>query len=310
MNRKIGFALIMTTMLATYCAAQAQDSLKPTRNGLSTPSDRLYDEVLVEALVLQIRADSLARIARDLRIQARETADESAKKLITSGMVQADKEARGIQQLADKHFALANSMKTTIVKQEPVENSPVQISREINGIRVYQYTGDHLRIEEDYNIPEEPALREESTEKPDRSVPIAELPLPGAGNKEASIPLKTDDFAILEKSPYSDANHIPQHLEMITGLTYRIQLGVFSKIRPNDAFGGITPVAYEPVAGGSMFKYFAGVFYKMNSVTSALEKVRAAGFPDAFTVAFFDGKPIPTEKAREIEFSEFKMNPN
>lgn len=310
MNKRTGFALILTVILASCFAAKAQDSLKITCNGLPSQSDLLYDEVLVEALVLQIRADSLARIARDLRIQARETGDDSTRKQLTSGMILADKEARGIQLLADKQFALANSIKPAVVKQEPVVNSPIRLSREINGIRVYQYTGNNREIEEAGYKPEDSLAREESTSKPDLSLPVAEIPPPAATNKEADKPLKTDDFAITEKSPYSDAHPIPTRIEFIAGLCYRIQLGVFSKIRPNDAFGGISPVAYEAVAGGSMFKYYAGVFYKMNSVTAALEKVRAAGFPDAFLVAFSDGKPISTEKAREIEFSEFKMNPN
>jgi hypothetical protein len=310
MNKRTGFTLILIVMLASGFAVKAQDSLKLNRNGLPAQSDLLCDEVLVEALVLQIRADSLARIARDLRIQARETGDESTRKQLTSGMILADKEARGIQLLADKQFALAHSMKPAVVKQEPVVNSPIRLSREINGIRVYQYTGNNHEIDEAGYYPEDSLARGESTSKPDRSLPVAEIQLPAAINKEAGKPLITDDFAISEKSPYSDAHPIPSRLEVIAGLSYRIQLGVFSKIRPNDAFGGITPIAFEVVAGGSMFKYYAGVFYKMNSVKAALEKVRAAGFPDAFPAAFFDGKPIPIEKAREIEFSEFKMNSN
>ncbi|MFO7370683.1 MAG: hypothetical protein R6X09_10480 [Bacteroidales bacterium] len=307
MNKRTGFTLILTMMLASCFAAKAQDSLKLTRNGPPASSALLYDEVLVEALVLQIRADSLARIARDLRIQAREAGDESTRKQLTSGMILADKEARRIQELADKQFALAHSMKPAFVKQDPVVNSPIRLSREINGIRVYQYTGNNREIEETSYQPEDSPVREESTAKPVRSLPVAEIPLPASENKEVSKPLKTEAFTISEKSPYSDAHPIPSRLEIIAGLSYRIQLGVFSKTRPNDAFEGITPLAYEVVAGGNMFKYYAGVFYKMNSVTTALEKVRAAGFPDAFLVAFFDGKPIPTEKAREIEFSEFKM---
>ncbi len=307
MNKRIGFTLIMTMMLAACFAAKAQDSLKVIRDSMPGSSSRLYDEVLVEALVLQIRADSVARIARDLRIQARETGDESTRKQLTSGMILLDKEAKRIQLLADKQFALAYSMKPAPGKQEPVDNSPIQFSREINGIRVYQYTGAHSQIEETYYKPEDSAAREEITEKPNRSLPAAKNSPPATVNKKEGQPLKTDDFAIPEKSPYSDAHPIPSRLEIVVGLSYRIQLGVFSKIKPNDAFGGISPVAYEPVAGGSMFKYYAGVFYKMNSVTAALEKVRVVGFPDAFLVAFFDGKPIPTEKAREIEFSEFKM---
>lgn len=310
MNIRTGFTLILTMLLASCLATKAQDSLNISRIAPPATSGRMYDEALVEALVLQIKADSLARIARDLRIQARETGDEYTKKQFTAGMILADKEARGIQLLADKQFALAHSMKPAVVKQEPVVNSPIRLSREINGIRVYQYTGNKSETEEAGDKPIDIPIGEESTTKSEPSGPVAEITLPDATTREAGNPLKTDDFAISEKSPYSDAHPIPSGLEAIAGLSYRIQLGVFSKIRPNDSFGGITPVVYEVVAGGSMFKYYAGVFYKMNSVSAALEKVRAAGFPDAFIVAFFDGKPIPTEKAREIEFSKFKMNSN
>lgn len=318
MNKITGIILIIMLRLAC-CTAQAQDSLKYTCNGMSKASDRLYDEALVEALVLQIRADSLSRIARDLRIQSRETRDDSTRKQFNSSMILAEKEAKVSQRLADKQFALANSLKPTIIKQEPAMrtaiqepsvDSSVQLTGEINGIKVYQYTGDYSETEEVQNKPEEPAAREENRENIERVLPVVESSMHATENKVATNPLKTDDFAILDKSPYSDANPIRQGPGITSGLTYRIQLGVFSKIRPNDAFGGITPVVFEPVASGTMFKYFAGVFYKMNSVMAALEKVRSSGFPDAFMVAFFDGKPIATEKAREIEFSEFKMNPN
>lgn len=319
MNKKTGFVLIMIILLVVCYTAQAQDSLKYIRNSMSPLPEQLYDEVLVEALLLQIKADSLSRIARDLRIQARETRDDSTRKEYNSGMVLAEKEAKVTQRMADKQFVLANSLKPPTVKQEPIMrssiqepgvNSPVQLSREINGIKVYQFTEDYSKTEEVQNKPEEPASREENMENPGRVLPIAEPPITATENKVATNPLKTDDFAIIDKSLYSDANPIRHGLGTTVGLTYRIQLGVFSKVRPNDAFGGITPVVYEPVAGGTMFKYYAGLFYKMNSVTAALEKVRSAGFPDAFMVAFFDGKPIATEKAREIEFSEFKMNSN
>ncbi len=318
MNKKTGI-MLKILLLAVCYTAQAQDTLKYTVNGMSELSDRLYDEALVEALVLQIRADSLSRIARDMRIQSREAWDDSARKQLNSGMILVDREAKVTQRMADKQFALANSLKPITVKQEPAMssaieqpsvNSPVQLSGEINGIKVYRYTGNFNADKDFENCTEETAAKEEYTEKPVHIPSVAELPLPVADNMEPSKISKADEFAILDKSPYGDANPIQRGFETNGGLTYRIQLGVFSKIRPDDSFGGITPVVYEPVAGGTMFKYYAGLFYKLNSVTAALEKVRAGGFPDAFMVAFFDGKPIATEKAREIEFSEFKMKSN
>jgi hypothetical protein len=56
-----------------------------------------------------------------------------------------------------------------------------------------------------------------------------------------------------------------------------------------------------------MLKYYAGLFYSLNTVMIALEAVRSKGYPDAFIVAFLDGKPITTEKAREVEFEGFRL---
>jgi hypothetical protein len=57
----------------------------------------------------------------------------------------------------------------------------------------------------------------------------------------------------------------------------------------------------------SVLKYYAGVFYSLNSVTSAISQVKKNGFPDAFIVAYLDGKLISTEKAKEFEFAGMKF---
>jgi hypothetical protein len=111
----------------------------------------------------------------------------------------------------------------------------------------------------------------------------------------------------MEKSPYGPSNPIPKGLETFTGLIYRIQLGAFSKPRPSEAFGGITPVFFEQIENSSVFKYYAGVFYSLNGVTAAITEVKKNGFPDAFIVAYLDGKLISTEKAREVEFAGMKL---
>jgi hypothetical protein len=56
-----------------------------------------------------------------------------------------------------------------------------------------------------------------------------------------------------------------------------------------------------------VFKYYTGDFPSLESVTAALEKVRNSGFPDAFVVAYYDSKPITTEKAKEIEFAGLRL---
>jgi hypothetical protein len=129
---------------------------------------------------------------------------------------------------------------------------------------------------------------------------------PGQDVQESTVAVQ-DEFVMLENSPYSDTNPFQEGLGNQPGLIYRIQLGAFSKPRSWDAFGGITPVCYEQVANTTLLKYYAGKFSTVTAVTHALEKVRGQGFPDAFIVAFSDGKLISTEMAREIEFEKFKL---
>jgi hypothetical protein len=221
------------------------------------PAVNDYNKVLAEALLLQLKADSLSRIVRDKRILARETPDAELKKQHLSEIILADKEAKACQREADQKFAEARNLRISNPVAPERTDSIITLSDEINGIRVYQY--------------------------------------------------RTDEFTILEKSPYSESNPIPLGLGEHSGLVYRIQMGVFSKIRANDAFGGVTPIRCEQVNGNNVYKYYAGLFYSTNTVTGALEKVRTYGFPDAFVVAFHNGRIISTEKAREIEYAGFKL---
>lgn len=251
-----------------------------------------YNEVLADALLLQIKADSLARITRDMRIMAKETPDEEDKKQLITDILKTDKEAKSLQREADQKFNEARNLKGNDEDLVSQSDSMLIVAKEINGISVYQY-------------------RKETPDDVQDDMPMVSYKETQAVDDDESVSsVKTDDFTCLEKSPYNESNPIPQGLSIYPGLVYRIQLGVFSKAKPCDAFGGISPVTFEQVAGSNILKYYAGLFYSMNAVTTALEKVRSKGFPDAFVVAFLDGKLITTEKAREIEFSGFKMTVN
>ena len=213
----------------------------------AVPPAQDYNKLLAEAMNIQIKADSLSRMSRDKRLQARDTPDSEVKKQLVTDLIWVEKDAKRLQREADNKFAAARKLR----ESSNTGDSTLVLSKEIDG----------------------------------------------------TLP---DEFIMLEKSPYSDTHPFPSGIGHTVGLIYRIQLGAFSKPRPWDAFGGITPVCYEQVDNTTLLKYYAGRFYSVTSVTSALEKVRE-GFPDAFVVAFFDGKLIPTEKAREMEFESFKL---
>ena len=270
MNNFFGLAPAFIILLICCSGLAAQDSLKVSTGEEPARVTSDYKRVLAEALLIQLKADSLARIARDKRILAKNTPDDEMKKQLVTETIQTDKAAVLMQHEADQKFAMARSLKVEEIPETNEADSLIELTQEINGIKVYQY-------------------------RPSR---------PASEKKMVSI---ADEFALLEKSPYSDASPIPYGIGVQPGLIYRIQLGAFSKIRPNDAFGGISPVAYEQVNGSTVFKYYAGLFRSINTVTRALEQIRINGFPDAFVVAFFDGKLISTEKARDIEFEKFKL---
>jgi hypothetical protein len=234
-------------------AAASEPSPVITRND--------YNKILSEALNLQLRSDSLARIVRDKRIVAKETPDDAMKKQLVSDIIRMDKESKRLQREADLKFAEAKKLN----EENKIISVPDTIMPAINSAN---------------------------------ELTSAEQPAPQA---------KKDEFNMMEKSLYGSSNPIPKGLETYSGLIYRIQLGAFTKARPSEAFGGISPVSFEQMENSSVLKYYAGVFYSLNSVTSAISQVKKNGFPDAFIVAYLDGKLISTEKAKEFEFAGMKF---
>jgi hypothetical protein len=245
-----------------------------------------YNLAVADALSLQVRADSLCRMAREKRILAQAISDDETKKEIISEILSLEREAEKIQREADERFLEARKMKD-LAEPLPEEDSNLVLYKVINGIKVYQY-----KIRET----EEPSVTE--------SEPPANPDPPIKKDQESLV---VSSFEILESAPYSEENPIPSLPTGIEGLVYRIQLGVFSKSKETGSFGGLCPLYVERPTEGNIYKYFAGSFSSTAEVMKALEQVRSKGFPDAFVVAFFNGKPVTTEKAREIEFAGLKL---
>ena len=92
--------------------------------------------------------------------------------------------------------------------------------------------------------------------------------------------------------------------EMITSqLSYCIQLGVYGKLMKNIHFNGLSPISFEKTNDEELYKHYVGKFDSTRNAKQALKVVKLQGFNDAFIISFYEGKKIPIEKAREIEFS-------
>jgi N-acetylmuramoyl-L-alanine amidase len=63
----------------------------------------------------------------------------------------------------------------------------------------------------------------------------------------------------------------------------------------------MSPVSAEFLNDGKMIKYYVGLFNRFHDADAALIKVKAAGFKEAFILAYFNKKKIPLERAKELE---------
>jgi hypothetical protein len=118
---------------------------------------------------------------------------------------------------------------------------------------------------------------------------------------EKQGPRVADQFKLLDQSPYNDANPIPFDKPTPPGIVYRVQLGVFSrKLKPGE-FGGLHPLRGEKVEGKNLYKYYTGELQQFQLAKSALMKVKAHGFPDAYIVAYHDGEKININQAMAME---------
>ena len=124
--------------------------------------------MLAEALILQIRADSLSGITRDLRIMAKESPDEALKKQLVADIHKTDKEAKSLQREADQKFIEAKNLKELNEGRVNRLDSMVEVANVINDISIYQYTSG--------------IANEVSND-----------------NQVSSVANKTDDFIFLEK---------------------------------------------------------------------------------------------------------------
>lgn len=105
---------------------------------------------------------------------------------------------------------------------------------------------------------------------------------------------------ILPEGRFAENNTLPD------GLIYQIQLFAMSGKATVKQLRGLSPVFERSGAGGKTV-YSAGLFYNYKDVLSNLNKVKKAGFRNAYIVAFMDGKSITVPKARALEKTIHEM---
>ncbi|GEM_PF-6176681 len=113
------------------------------------------------------------------------------------------------------------------------------------------------------------------------------------------------EFVLLDTVYYSEDNPIPLNPELPSGVIYRVQLGVFSKMLSYKIFKGMRPITYEMTSSGYK-KYFAGLFKTYQKAKENLSTIRRQGFSKAFIVPYYNGQRIKLQRARLLEKGDNK----
>lgn len=234
-----------------------------------------YQVTLAEALGHQSTSDSLKDLATATRIRIRESDDPNDRWIWQKQIMVWEKKARDEEALADKLYARMENEKYDQTGK-PAVNIPesIEIDTVMDDLTVYQFTRPEMGIEG------EPG-----------SAPARNMANSNDINR----------FDILHHSPYSTANPIPMDVSLPGGAFYRIQLGAFgSEVDPGN-FGGISPITGERNIERGLIKYYAGKFTRYDDASLALSRIRSGGYEDAFIAAWYNGNPVPTQKAKQLE---------
>ena len=208
---------------------------------------------------------------------------------------------------------IENKANETLLKNpEEVYNSIIAYYNTDSTIRVAAPTNEEiaaLAIENaDAQVIEEDDSEPESTSA--TSLPIQpqkeekfQLTPPKQNDESLTVPQDVLTNTIFEmdktasKSFYSNAKPIPVDQPLPTGIVYKVQIGAFRNPISPDAFKGIKPIVGESTGTG-LIRYQAGAFKDFASADFAKDEIREIGYPDAFVVAFLNGKRISVAEAR------------
>ncbi|MEZ7887201.1 MAG: hypothetical protein QMC16_07945 [Flavobacteriales bacterium] len=112
--------------------------------------------------------------------------------------------------------------------------------------------------------------------------------------KQTFNPIESaDDY--YEKFPdAAEANQI----EVLSGLFFTVQIGVYSKPVPSKEIFNIAPLNSESLANNNI-RYSTGIYNNLQEAARRKEQVKNLGIEDAFVTAYYNGKRIGISAAKE-----------
>lgn len=113
--------------------------------------------------------------------------------------------------------------------------------------------------------------------------------------------IKAEGLQLLDPSPYTSEDDVPRDIVQPSGVIYRLQLGAYSNPIDPSLFQGMYPIIAETLQGGKIRKYYAGAFHLKAQAEYGKQITTKCGFPDAFIVAWYDGRKVSLARAASVE---------
>ena len=162
-----------------------------------------------------------------------------------------------------------------------------------------QNTTSTLEEIETSGVEEASKATEEITDtSPEEALPNASIKSEATSSPEAKEetfnPIESaDDY--YEKFPdAAEANQI----EVLSGLFFTVQIGVYSKPVPSKEIFNIAPLNSESLANNNI-RYSTGIYTNLQEAARRKEQVKNLGIEDAFVTAYYNGKRIGISAAKE-----------
>lgn len=150
------------------------------------------------------------------------------------------------------------------------------------------------------DVPSENQAAVESTNGSDLAE--EELSIPSTSENSSTTVTAEETFNPTESSDdyyerfpdAADANQI----EVLSGLFYTVQIGVYSKPLPSKEIYNIAPLNSERLTNNNI-RYTTGIYNNLQEAARKKEQVKNLGIVDAFITAYYNGKRISISAAKE-----------
>lgn len=266
-------------------AKTAEKIPSPSETAVKSQKDSIVKEKVVEKVPVQPAESTAVKLQRDTMAKAKLLAEK----------VPVPAESTAVK-----------SQKDSVVKEKVVEKAPVQPAEKVpapaESTAVKSQKDSVVKEKVEAKVPVQAA--ESTAVKPKRdTMAMAKLPaekIPPPAETPAAKPPVVDTVVKIKQPQPERTLEVHKPESTTSELYFTVQIATSGKLlsEQNPLFKGEKNIVSENVSG--LFKYMTGKYTTLNQAIVRQNQLRAAGFPDAFVVAYHNGTRITLKEARML----------